>query len=341
MMINLSDFIKAHIRRLWKAHELTTIKLSPALKNASHIAILLVYNEAHRLPYLFSYYRQMGIEHFIIIDNRSTDHTYDLIKDAPDISAFAANGLYKKARFGIDWVNHVLNRYCADKWILHVDADEFLVYPHMDMRSLSEFTALLEARNQTSLPSVMIDMYSDRDHAENLYIQGDDPLSTCSLFDGKGYVSHLDPITSTLWIKGGVRGRLYFPDDFNRGPALNKTPLLKWKRHFAFLKSAHQLSPPYLNRGGEVPGDQQIRGALLHFKFLSDFASKLKSEKARQQHTNEYTAYNQSSSDAQTPLNFVGPYTRRYEGWHSLQAEGLIGEGGRIITMPPETSSNL
>lgn len=334
MMINLSDFVKAHVRRLWKAHEVATIKLSPALKSASHVAIVLVYNEAHRLPYLLSYYRRMGIGHFIIIDNQSTDGSRDLVRDQPDTSLFSANGLFKKARFGIDWVNGILNRYCEGKWVLHVDADEFLVYPHMDTCPLAEFTALLEARNQFSLPSVMIDMYSDRNHTENLYAQGDDPLSICALFDGKGYVSHLDTVTSTLWIKGGVRGRIYFSDDFSRGPALNKTPLLKWKRHFAFLKVAHQLSPPELNRGGKVKPDQQIRGALLHFKFLSDFSQKVEAEKTRQQHTNEYNAYNQPSQEEQTPASFVGPDTRRYDGWRSLQAEGLIGEGGQFMAAP-------
>ena len=336
-MINLSDFVKAHVRRFWKAHELTTVKLSPALKNASHVAILLTYNEAHRLPYLLSYYRGMGIDHFIIIDNRSTDRTRELILDEPDVSIFAANGLFIKSRFGIDWVNHILSRHCVGKWILHVDADEFLVYPHMDTQKLHEFTALLEARHQTSLPSIMIDMYSEKHHTDNLYSEGDAPLVVCPLFDGKGYVSGLDPVTSTLWIKGGVRGRIYFQDDYSRGPALNKTPLLKWKRSYAFLKAAHQLSPPKVNRGGDVRDDQLIRGALLHFKFLSDFSKKVEAEKTRQQHTTEYDAYNKPSTEVETMLSFVGPYTRRYDDWKSLQAEGLIGEGGQFRLSPPET----
>ena len=51
--------------------------------------------------------------------------------------------------FGNDWINQVINRYCQKKWVLYVDADEFLVYPHCDTRPIGQCPrrALLNCRS--------------------------------------------------------------------------------------------------------------------------------------------------------------------------------------------------
>jgi hypothetical protein len=325
--LNLFELSKAHLRLLAKRHEISVLKLAPTLGRSRHVVVMVIRNEAGRLPFFLRYYRKLGFEHFVVIDNSSTDHLHALLLPEPDVSLFLARGSYGKSRYGNDWINGVLQKYCVDKWILYVDADEFLVYPHCDHSNIAALTDELIFRGQRALPGMMVDMYSDRPVAANRCEPGQDPLSVCPFFDGTGYQKSLDAMTKTLWIKGGVRARIFFQDNFWAGPALNKTSLVLWKRHFVFLKSAHQLWPFHLNNGqAETPGT--ITGALLHFKFLDDLKRKISEEAVRRQHTAEYDFYAGKARGVEEWSPLMEACSLRYESWRSLEESGLIQSAG-------------
>lgn len=304
---------KAHLRRRLKASELTQVRVRAELQDARYVAVLVVKDEAVRFPFLLDYYRAIGVDHFIVIDNGSTDGLDDLLSELGDVSTYRANGNYGDARYGNDWVNEVLHRHCRGKWILYVDADEFLVVGG-SAASIPEVCSKLEAAGRRSLQMMMLDLYSDRITDENVVASGVDPLTVCDLYDAAGYESRYDPVSQTTWIKGGVRGRLFFADDVWAGPALNKSPLVRWRRTDAFLKSSHQLWPRSLNG---VPGLPQ--GALLHFKFTVESASKSVDSTSTAQHTAEYQAYTQVQQ-----VKFVSDVTTKYSGTDKLVAEGII-----------------
>jgi hypothetical protein len=324
---NLFEMTKAHLRLWAKRREVSVVKLAPGLGGSKFVVIAVVRNEAGRLPFFLRYYRGLGFEQFVILDNSSTDGLHALLLPEPDVSLFLAKGAYGKSRYGNDWINGVLQKYCAGKWILYVDADEFLVYPHGDRSNIAALTRELAARDRRALPGLMVDMYGDGPVAGAVCAPGQDPVSVSPYFDGAGYVKKLDAATATLWIKGGVRGRVFFGDDIWQGPALNKTSLVFWERHFVFLKSAHQLWPFYLNNGGaEEPGT--LTGALLHFKFLADLPGKISEESERGQHTPEYGAYPGKGGGAGEWPALMAPVSVRYGGWRSLEENGLLQSGG-------------
>ena len=104
---------------------------------------------------------------------------------------------------------------------------------------------------------------------------------------------------------------------------LNKTPLVRWERHFAFTRGSaieiwppHLVDPAYARRRG-------MAGALLHFKFLAEFIAKVDEEQSRQQHTDEYNKYRVGLEDDHRK-SFMYEGTMRYESWRSLQDCGLI-----------------
>ncbi|MFW7414202.1 glycosyltransferase family 2 protein [Demequina sp. SO4-18] len=309
---HLLEFASATARRLWKSRELTAVRVRPSLARARLVALLVVHDEAPRLPYLLEYYRRAGVEHFIIIDNESTDGLVEDLAHEDDVTVYAARGSYGRARYGNDWINHVAGRHCSGKWVLYVDADELLVVagPHRDLTSVCD---ALERRGRRSLHTVLVDMYSDGPASRNTVERGADPLQTCSLYDTAGYQGFFDPVSLTTWIKGGVRARLFF-DDVHDGPALNKTPLVRWKRWYAFSQSSHRLIPRSLNRQSE-----HLEGALLHFKFTSINAVKFQDPANAARHTAEYSAYSDIDS---TP--FVSASTSRYTGVDDLVANRLI-----------------
>lgn len=311
LVYDVVESTKALLRTRLKAHQVRPVVLRGGLGGARIVVVLLVKDEAPRLPFLLGHYRRIGVEHFLVIDNESGDDVLGLLANEPDVSLFAARGSYHDARFGNDWVNLVLRRHCIGKWVVWIDSDEILIFSGRGGARLAELTAALDARGQESLQSLMLDMYSARPPAENVVGIGTDPLSVCDLYDRSGYVSRYETGSGTTWIKGGIRGRLFFPDVWT-GPALNKTPVVKWRRHYAFLKSAHQLWPRRLNGCGRV------ESVLLHFKFTATSAQKMNDDVLRAQHTPEYDAYSQVRT-----ASFVDDVTTRFVDGRNPAEDGL------------------
>ena len=304
--------IKAHFRKFIKSFQLKRIRLKSEISNANVVLVVCAYNEGRRLRFFFDYYTKMGVDHFILIDNQSTDNSLEIAKPYENVSIFSANGSYKKSRYGVDWVNHILSSYCRGKWIIFADVDEFMTFG-TNNENIPQLIAILESSGRESMQSVMLDMYSEAPGgAPRSLDDGQDPLETSPYYDASGYFIGREISSNTTWIKGGVRNRLFF-DNVGSGPALNKTPLVKWKGHFAFLKSAHQLWPPHLNGTGDIP-----QSALLHFKFVS--TSALYDLDIASRHTAEYRAYSRLGS---VP-SFISSSTKTYDGVHQLIDDGLI-----------------
>ena len=99
-------------RKRWRARAFRKRRqLTPVVDRTGQIEpddILLVttiWNEKVRLPYFLRYYRALGINHFLIIDNCSDDGTAEYLTRHDDVSVWRAEGSYKSARFGMDWGN--------------------------------------------------------------------------------------------------------------------------------------------------------------------------------------------------------------------------------------------
>jgi len=308
----LFEPMKAHFRKVYKSFQLKKIRILNSLRYANIVLVLCAYNEGPRLRFFFEFYKSLGVDHFIFLDNQSTDDSVSIAQSYDNVSIYLADGSYKKSRFGIDWVNYVLSTYCNNKWILFVDADEFLSFDIGDGK-LCDLIAALEKDGRKSAQSLMLDMYSDAAGGVPRGLnEGQDPLETSPYYDSQGYYISRELSSNTTWIKGGVRNRLFF-DKVGSGPALNKTPLVKWKKHYAFLKSAHQAWPAEINGVGEVP-----MTALLHFKFVS--SSSLYNAEVAARHTSEYGAY----IDLEKLDTLIGPTTKTYAGPQALVEDGLI-----------------
>lgn len=287
-------------------------------------------NERVRLPYFLEYYRAIGVEHFLIVDNASTDGGGVYLARQPDVSLWTTAESYKGARFGMDWINHLLRRYGSGHWCLTVDPDEFLVYPHANTRPLGALTDWLEASGQRAFSAMLLDMYPRGSISDQPYLEGQDPFEIASWFDPANYAIRKNRRFRNLWIRGGPRARVFFADNPEAAPALNKIPLVKWQRRFAYVSSTHMLLPRSLNVVYDEDGGEMASGALLHAKFLSTFVEKSTEELDRRQHyanSQEYRAYHQG---LQAEVNFWCPQSRRYRDWRQLEDLGLISRGNWV-----------
>ena len=62
---SISHYVKARLRRTWKAREVTYERLLSGLEHARHVVVFVVRDEGRRLPFFLQYYRNLGFEHFI------------------------------------------------------------------------------------------------------------------------------------------------------------------------------------------------------------------------------------------------------------------------------------
>lgn len=204
-------------------------------------------NEQIRLPYFLKYYRDMGINHFLIVDNGSDDGSLEYLMDQPDVSVWSTKRSYKRSRFGVDWLNWLQMKYAHGHWTLVVDPDEFFMYPFCDTRPLRALTDWLDASSIKSFSAMLLDMYPKGRLNDQPYKAGQDPLEIASWFDSGNYTIQKNKRFGNLWIQGGPRARVFFNDNAEKAPALNKIPLVKWDRKYADVSSTHMLLPRGLN----------------------------------------------------------------------------------------------
>lgn len=299
-----------------------------AIDPADVLLFCVMRNEKNRLPYFLRYYRALGVQHFLIIDNGSTDGGDEYLAQHSDVSIWSTPHSYKNAGFGIDWLNALLGRYGKDHWCLTVDADEFLTYPFCNTRPLGALTTWLDASSQRAFPAMLLDMYPKGPIDANPYSPGDDPFATLTHFDSGNYRFSSSPRYSHLWIQGGPRMRHFFKDNPSDSPALNKVPLVKWKRGFVYFSSTHMLLPRGLNKLYAQSGGENPSGCLLHAKFLHSFIEKADDEITRREHyadSAEYLAYKEKLD---THIDLYCEHSTRYNGWRQLESLGLISSGG-------------
>ena len=133
-------------------------------------ATMIVRNEMYFLPALLSHYRALGVERFVVLDDKSDDGTREFLADQDDCVILASDRRFGEpvvvdhplARGGktrvLDmWTNILRHRFARDRWSLHIDADEFIRLPE-EMR-FQDLIARLETSDASFVWAVMIDLY--------------------------------------------------------------------------------------------------------------------------------------------------------------------------------------
>ncbi|MCM2561868.1 glycosyltransferase family 2 protein [Lutimaribacter sp. EGI FJ00015] len=316
------------IRAFRKRRELrSVINRTAQIKPGDILLFSTQRNEVTRLPYFLKYYRDIGVNHFVIVDNDSDDGSLDYLVDQPDVSVWYTRHSYKRSRFGVDWLNWLQRKYGHEHWTLVVDPDEFLVYPFCDTRPLRALTDWLDASSIKSFSAMLLDMYPKGPIDEQPYRAGQDPLEIASWFDAGNYTISRNHRFGNLWIQGGPRARVFFPDMPESAPALNKIPLVKWDRRYAYVSSTHMLLPRGLNLVYDEWGGEKASGVLLHTKFLDTFTVKAAEELTRKQHYAASVEYKAYAAALQDNPDLWCKWSEKYINWRQLEILGLMSKG--------------
>ena len=314
-------------RLLWCAlrsrHALKQVQNRTSIVSQDAIlAFVCVRNEISRLPHMLDHYRKLGVSHFLIVDNDSTDGTVSFLENQPDVSLWQTSAKYREARFGLDWMNWLLLRYGHGHWCLHVDADELLTFAHSDAAGLPELTKWLDGRGQTAFGALMLDLYPSGKLDE--LPTSDNPMDHLQWFDPAPYRARRQVPLNNLWVQGGVRERVFFADTPNASPTLNKLPLIRWHWRYVYVNSTHSLLPRSLNMAYDGPNGTSPSGVLLHTKFQPHVIEKSIEDRERQQHFHDPAKYANYYERIQSAPTLWNEQSVKYESWRQLVELGLL-----------------
>ncbi len=314
-------------RAISKAGELRLLKRG-AWGRGAILLFCTIRNEIERIDWFLAHYRKLGVQHFIFVDNDSTDGTRARLLSAPDCTVYATQKSYKASRFGMDWINWLMLRHAHGHWCVVADADELLIYPHWETRALPALTRWLEREGRMVLPAMMLELYpkGPLDHAP--CHPGMDPLEALRWFDAGNYTITHRPLLDCLLIQGGPRARHFFRDAPNRAPTLTKLPLIKWSFHNTWVNSTHAILPRRLNRFFAEDGGEAISGLILHTKFLATVVEKAAIEKARGQHFGNAPVFDSYYDQLARAPDLWSPQSTEFLGWEQLEELGLMSRGG-------------
>lgn len=290
------------------------VPLTPSrpLSTADVPLIVVTRDGAHLLPAFLRHYRALGVTRFIVLDDRSSDGSRDVLADHADVDLWGSKVRYAAARHGQFWRERLARIYGGERWYVNVDVDEFLVYDGMERHPLPELFRWLEGRHLRRLLAPMLDMYPPGVLSAAVLEPGQNPWDLATHFDASGYRIHAGKRTTQVF--GGPRTRV-----FGVTAQMAKFPVLFWDRRTFFTRGPHAPFPYVRNFG-------PIAGALLHFKFFSDARDRVEAAVADGQYAldgSDYRAYH-ARLYATPDLTMSGNASRRYAGVADLVGLGAM-----------------
>ena len=295
-----------------------------ALLRAKHVAVTVCKNEAIYLPALLEHHRNIGIDHFIYIDNGSQDESLEYMLAQEDVSVLVSTQQYRNFRFSVDWLEAVFANFCYGKWVLVVDADEFFIYDGYEKNEISLLSEYAERNGYDAFLAPMIDMYN-RNELSVADIRGKNPLQVCNFFDD---ISTMDiakeslhgPFSNAPIYAGGVRARIF--GKYNPAPAYSylnqKYCFFKYLPTHRFIEGLHFMGNIHI---------APTRAGLLHFKFHSGFYKKVIEQIEGGQHWNGSEEYKRYLKKLELDRNisfFDKNISRKFYGSASLIEAGYI-----------------
>jgi hypothetical protein len=316
------------LRATLKARELSAVQdRTDKIRRDDVLLFCTFRNEDQRLPYFLQYYRDLGINHFLMVDNDSDDGGQAFVAAQPDVSLWHTKSAYGASRHGVDWLTYLQDRCAHGHWALTVDVDEFFVYPFCDSRSIRALADWLDASEVRSFGALLLDMYPKGPVSAQPYQRGDDPFKIAAWFDTGNYVMNRNTMLRNLWIQGGPRARMFFADKPRQAPALNKIPFVKWQRPYVYVSSTHMMLPRGLNLVYDQHGGEKTSGVLLHAKFIDTFSARVSEEAARAEHYASGREYKSYESRHGADPDFWCEWSERYINWRQLEGLGLMSKG--------------
>lgn len=325
------------------------IRHNPMLGRHAMTMCCIARNESFFLDAFLAHYRALGVERFIVLDDRSTDGSLEFLAAEPDVMIVGSD-----LRYGEDivysaplreqvletravrlWRDQLMNQFCVGQWAVVADTDEFLCLP--EGLQLPDLAARLEGEGIEAVWGTMVDMYPER-VSDLTEAPADSRFSLEGpwYFDARRHLRPRDEHSIPRGVYAGSRARLfaetgllpqgsllrrlrrrltgyrYAPSDM-----LYKVPLLRWREGDVF-RNCHTVTKPVSTR---------YMLPIMHFKFTADLPRKIDyaiATRGYNQASRSYRLYRDLLDRMQAEnRSFLAPVSRRFRSYTDFEAAGI------------------
>lgn len=238
----------------YTSENVETVKLSTVSSNGNEpILICVVKDDFKKVKKQVEYHRNIGIRHFAYIDNKSSDGTFEWLREQDDVSLFSVSEVFSELR-KLAWRKLVMEILGNDRWYLVLDSDEIFMYPGIEDKNISKYIDFLDKQNIEICLTLVVDMYTK---GELLKAETDDHIKEYCYFDTDTY--NIFSSYTCRYIYGGPRARV-----FRYSPQLATYRLIKMSH--GKIAGTHCIYPNSMN--AKAKG---VTGFILHYKTFGAF----------------------------------------------------------------------
>ncbi|WP_078454528.1 glycosyltransferase family 2 protein [Solemya velum gill symbiont] len=260
-------------------------------------------NELYFARSFLSHYRSIGVEQFLILNDRSEDGTKEFLTSQNDCVVLSSPYSYgqvikltdwqtkKPVRAGVPMKTVIPSHFLANQWAIYADADEFLFLPP-GISTVQDLIKRLERGRYRAVVASLVDFFpaqlsfTSHEAPENL----EDLIKEASFFDPIPLIT-LDPDEGKIVrLNKGASSRILYKHGIYQNPWFLK-PLPSFVKRLPYLKK-HQLTSSAISKTPLIRWDSDVRmvgshranieaqpGLILtsaHFKFTSDLERRIK-----------------------------------------------------------------
>jgi glycosyltransferase involved in cell wall biosynthesis len=156
--------ITAPISKLRKKYKLamqTKHVSGPKKINLNHnevVLVCLLKDAEYYLEHLIEHHRSIGVKHFLLVDNGSTDRTRELFATAPDVTVYS-NTLPAK-EYECLLRAQIARHAVKGGWFLFADSDELIAFSRGEGRHISEFIEYCNQNKYDAVIGQVLDLFS-------------------------------------------------------------------------------------------------------------------------------------------------------------------------------------
>lgn len=296
----------------------TSFKISQNLNKSGALTVYAVIkNDFLFIDNWLKHYRELGVERFVIVDDRS-ETPINSLKLGDDVSVFEPLvGDFKSCK--VYWLMLLMRAYQQEgTWALTVDSDEFLDLTEFS-DSLNQYTEKLSVSGMQYSPAILVDMLPGSPFDVNRFEGGE----FISQFDHvfirpAGYDSDYFNHHSVKWGFGRYSEYSYRLDSrwrfFSTFDSLRKIPVFRYRSDVKLNQGYHTITyntgPAQANKLFSKP---ELIVPIKHYKFVSYFLNDENDVAAYHDRTKENLAMIRSTNKSEFRKELqLSPFVRKY-----------------------------